>query len=171
MKAAAVITVSDGCARGLRPDLSGSALSKMLASEGFSVVHTCTVPDEIALIREAVCRWSRPDVRLIVTTGGTGIAPRDVTPEAIRPLLEKEMPGLGELMRLRGLEDTAAAAISRSLAGVLNRTLVLCLPGSVKGATQSLAAVAKLIPHILDLLSGATEHSRSEDAGGLDPAG
>jgi molybdenum cofactor synthesis domain-containing protein len=100
---------------------------------------------------------------LIVTTGGTGLAPRDVTPEAIRPLLEKEIAGLPELMRLRGLESTDFAALSRSLAGTRGATLILSLPGSPKGATQSLQAVLNILPHAVDILHGKTAHGATDN--------
>jgi len=155
---AAVITVSDGCAAGAKPDLSGPSLARLLAENKWEVVGITVVPDEIDAIRPEVKRLVAESVRLIVLTGGTGISPRDVTPEAVRPLLEKEIPGLGELMRLAGLEQTEKAALSRSLAGSIAASLILCLPGSTKGAMQSLAAVLGLLPHALDLLEGKTRH-------------
>ena len=117
------------------------------------------MPDELIRIQEQVRELSQDaEIDLIVTTGGTGLAPRDVTPEAIRPLLEKEIVGLPELMRLRGLESTDFAALSRSLAGTREETLILSLPGSPKGAAQSLQAVLKVLPHAIDILHGRTTH-------------
>jgi len=155
---AAVITVSDGCAAGLREDLSGPSLARLLSENGWEVAGVAVVPDEVEAIRPEVKKLVAESVRLIVLTGGTGISPRDVTPEAIRPLLEKEIPGLGELMRMSGLEQTQKAALTRSLAGCIATSLILCLPGSTKGALQSLAAVLSLLPHALDLLEGKTGH-------------
>lgn len=155
---AAVITVSDGCAAGLREDISGPSLARLLKENGWEIRGVSVVPDEIEAIQPEVRKLLADSVRLIVLTGGTGVSPRDVTPEAIRPILNKEIPGLGELMRLKGLEQTEKAALSRSLAGSIGASLILCLPGSAKGALQSLAAVLGLLPHALDLLEGKTGH-------------
>ena len=163
---AAVITISDGCYHKKREDTSGQKLSQMLTENQWEVVSTHILPDDLSRIQEQVLELTQDaEIDLIVTTGGTGLAPRDVTPEAIRPLLEKEIAGLSELMRLRGLESTEFAALSRSLAGARGETLILSLPGSPKGATQSLQAVLKILPHAVDILHsrtahGATDHSR-----------
>jgi molybdopterin adenylyltransferase len=155
---AAVITVSDGCAARTREDVSGPSLARLLSENGWEVAGTVVVPDETQAIQREVMKLVAASVRLIVLTGGTGISPRDVTPEAVRPMLEKEIPGFGELMRLRGFEKTGKAALSRSLAGCIAATLVLCVPGSPKGAIQSLEAVLGLLPHAIDLLEGKTAH-------------
>ncbi len=156
---AAVITVSDSCFEGRAVDRSGPALRNLLSANGWTVVHSQVVPDQPDQIRAATLQsLGLEEVGLVATTGGTGISGRDVTPETIRPLLDKEIPGLGELMRLRGLEETEFAALSRSFAGSLGESIVLCLPGSVKGATQSLRAVLPLLPHALELLKGNTAH-------------
>ena len=155
---AALLTISDGCFHGQREDLSGEALSELLIQHGWSVDTRQIVPDEIERIRTEIVELSDQPLDLVVTTGGTGLGPRDVTPEAIRPLLEKEAEGLAELMRLRGLEKTDFAALSRSLAGVRKETLILALPGSPKGATESLEAVMKLLAHTIDLIQGRTKH-------------
>jgi molybdenum cofactor synthesis domain-containing protein len=123
----------------------------------YQVVDRATVPDSISEIQEAI-RQLAPISDLILTTGGTGISEMDVTPEAVAPLLEKEIPGLGELMRFRGLEKTEYASLSRSLAGALGQCLILCLPGSPKGAVESLEAVSSVLPHAIQLLKGDTEH-------------
>ena len=159
---AAVITISDGCFHGQREDVSGSALADLLTRNQWDVASCDVLPDELDLIQEKIRELSeRPGLDLIVTTGGTGLSPRDVTPEAIRPLLEKEAPGMAELMRLRGVQVTDRAALSRSLAGLRHGTLILALPGSRKGATQSLQAVLALLPHAVDLIQGRTAHEPS----------
>ena len=156
---AAIITVSDGCYHDKREDTSGRKLAEMLTENQWEVLSTHIVPDELSRIQAQVRQLSQDaQIDLIVTTGGTGLAPRDVTPEAIRPLLEKEIAGLPELMRLRGLENTDFAALSRSLAGVREETLILGLAGSPKGAAQSLQAVLKILPHAVDILHGRTAH-------------
>jgi molybdenum cofactor synthesis domain-containing protein len=154
---AAIITISDGCYHDKREDTSGRKLAEILTENEWEVLSTHIVPDELSRIQAQVRKLSQDaQIDLIVTTGGTGLAPRDVTPEAIRPLLEKEIAGLPELMRLRGLESTDFAALSRSLAGTREETLILSLPGSPKGAAQSL--VLKILPHAVDLLHGKTAH-------------
>lgn len=156
---AAVITVSDSCAGGRSADRSGPALREILSDRGWTVRHTTVVPDEIDKIQSALLDAIRGQgVSLVATSGGTGISSRDVTPEAIRPLLDREIPGVGELMRLRGLEKSEFAALSRSFAGSIGETIVLCLPGSVKGATESLLAALPLLPHAVQLLRGDTQH-------------
>lgn len=158
---AAIITISDGCSLGTREDLSMPALRDLLLSEGWEIARTAVVPDDIESIQRAVldsCQGPEHN-DVVVTTGGTGVTLRDVTPEAVRPLLDKEIPGLGELMRLKGLQNTDYAVLSRSMAGSIGQSLVLCLPGSPKGATESLQAVMHLIPHVVDLLHGRTKHA------------
>ncbi len=146
-----VLTVSDGVTAGTRGDESGQRLADRLAGEGFEVERSA-VPDDAAVIAAAI-RGGAARHRLVVTTGGTGLTPRDVTPQALEPLLDYAVPGLAELMRATGLRSTPYAALSRSLAGVIGRTLVLALPGSPNGALESLEAVLPVIPHALETLA------------------
>jgi molybdopterin adenylyltransferase len=155
----AVITVSDSVVAGTREDLSGPAVRERLESFGWTVSAVELVPDESLQIAEAVRNLANSgDFSVILTTGGTGVALRDVTPEATRSVIEREIPGLGELMRFEGQKFTSHAVLSRGLAGVRGRTLIVNLPGSPKGAVESLDAIAKLIPHVVDLLEGRTLH-------------
>lgn len=152
-----MLTVSDSVAEGRRQDASGPAVSAALRELGYKVVEAETVPDlqpaiEAALLR--LCDFAQ----LVVTTGGTGIAERDVTPEATRAVAARVVDGIGELMRSSGLQHTPRAVLSRGIAAIRGRSLILNLPGSPKGAAESLDAVAKILPHALDLLAGKTEH-------------
>jgi len=158
LRAAIVITVSDSSFRGERKDLSGPAVAEALAEAGFDVLGSAIVPDEPAQIRDAILDAVREETCLIITTGGTGIAPRDVTPEVTRELCERLIEGIPERMRAEGLKKTPLAALSRAACGVRGKTLILNLPGSPKGATESLAAVIDLLPHVVDLLHGKTSH-------------
>jgi molybdopterin adenylyltransferase len=155
---AAVITVSDSCSRGKREDLSGPSVAQLLQKLNFSVVQREVVSDDSTKIRNLLIRLAR-EVRLIVTTGGTGIAPRDVTPEATAAVCDKLLDGVAERMRSEGAKKTPLAALSRGVCGVRGRALILNLPGSPQGAVESLEAVAELIPHALDLLGGKTDHT------------
>jgi molybdopterin adenylyltransferase len=155
---AAVVTVSDSCARGDRADLSGPAVAEVLKKSGFRLVATRIVQDDSMQIQNALVHLAI-DARLIVTTGGTGIAPRDVTPEATEAICDRLIDGVAERMRLEGREKTPFSALSRAVCGVRGKTLILNLPGSPGGAVESLEAVLDVIPHALDLLDGKTEHS------------
>lgn len=155
---AAVITCSDAASRGEREDQSGPAVRALLRDRGFEVDEVRVVPDEIDAIAKAIVEATDAGARLVVTTGGTGIAPRDVTPEATMRVCEKVVPGFGELMRLRSLEKTEMAALSRAQAAIRGTALVVNLPGSVRGAVENLEAVVHLVPHALQLLAGNTKH-------------
>ena len=154
---AAVVTVSDSCARGERQDRSGLAVAQALEKCQFTVANREVVSDDLIQIQNLLIRLAR-EVRLIVTTGGTGIAARDVTPEATTAVCDRLLDGVSERMRSEGLKKTPFAALSRGLCGVRGKTLILNLPGSPAGAVESLEAVAGLLPHAIDLLSGKTEH-------------
>ena len=154
---AAVVTVSDSCARGEREDLSGPAVVHLLQKLSFSVTVREVVPDETVQIQNLLIRLAR-EVHFIVTTGGTGIAARDVTPEATVAVCDRVLDGVAERMRSEGIKKTPFAALSRGVCGVRGRALILNLPGSPAGAVESLEAVAGLVPHALELLGGKTEH-------------
>jgi molybdenum cofactor synthesis domain-containing protein len=155
---AAVVTVSDSCARGERKDASGPAVTQLLEKLQFSVIAREVVSDDEIQIQNLLIRLAR-EVRLIVTTGGTGIAARDVTPEATVKVCDRLLDGVAERMRSEGMKKTPFAALSRGACGVRGKSLILNLPGSPAGAVESLEAVAALLPHALELLSGKTEHN------------
>jgi|SRR5580698_1469501 molybdopterin adenylyltransferase len=154
---AAVLTVSDSCSRGERVDLSGPAVAKALERHKFQVVVRSIVDDERASIQDKLIELCR-SARLVVTTGGTGLAPRDVTPEATTAVCERLVDGIAEQMRLRGMQKTRFAALSRAVCGVRGTSLILNLPGSPAGAVESLEAVMNLLPHALELIAGQTGH-------------
>jgi molybdopterin adenylyltransferase len=154
---AAVITVSDSCARGDRTDVSGPAIGELLRARNFAVVGNEVVPDEQHAIQTAIAYWVE-QARLVVTTGGTGIAERDVTPEATEAVCERSLIGVAERMRSEGAKKTPFAALSRGVCGIRRKSVILNLPGSPSGAIESLQAVVELLPHALDVLSGKTEH-------------
>jgi molybdopterin adenylyltransferase len=155
---AAVVTVSDRVSEGTRVDESGDEAERLLRDAGFDVATRTLVADDANDISSALRGLVDQGVALVVTTGGTGLAPRDVTPEATRTVITREAPGLAELMRLEGLKKTPHAALSRALAGTAGATLIVNLPGSVKAVRESLEAVLPVLPHALDLVAGETEH-------------
>lgn len=154
---AAVLTVSDRCSRGEAEDRSGPALREMLVARlGAEVVDHACEPDELERLARVFREWSEPQRRidLIVSTGGTGLAPRDVTPEAARSVIEREHAGLMELARLRCYDKTPKTYLSRGVAGTRNRTLIITLPGSPRGATENLEALLDILPHAIETLRG-----------------
>ena len=158
---AAVITISDSASRGEREDRSGPALVTELEKLGARVAATEIISDDRELISTKLRMYSdRDDINLILTTGGTGFAPRDNTPEATREVIEKEAPGLAELMRLRSLDQTPLAPLSRSVCGIRGRTLIINLPGSTRGAVENFTAIRSALPHGIDLLSGSTRENQ-----------
>ena len=159
---AVVITVSDSVAAGTREDQSGPAVAERLRSLGWDA-EIQVLPDEPEQITERLISLSNSGrVEGIFTTGGTGVAPRDRTPEATKAVIDKEIPGMAEWMRLEGRRFTHRALLSRGIAGTRGETLIVNLPGSPKGAVQSLDSVADLIEHVVDLLHGRTEHRETE---------
>ena len=156
-RSAMVLTISDGVSAGTRQDESGEALAARLSEIGFSV-ERAAVPDDEERIARAVAEAAE-HVELVVSTGGTGLGPRDRTPQTLHGLLDYEIPGFGEQMRAYGRERTAMADLSRSVAGVLGTTLVIATPGSRSGALESLAAVEPILKHALETLGGRTQHA------------
>ena len=158
----AILTISDRVSRGEAVDRSGEALVELVTSSGLGeVIARDLVSDDIAQIKRCVERWcgSGGDViaDLILTTGGTGLSPRDVTPEAITPMLEKPAPNLMELARYRCLETTPLAYLSRGVSGVIGQTLVIALPGSPAGAVEQLSAILDILPHAIDIATGKSD--------------
>lgn len=156
---ATVLTVSDACSQGERHDASGEALVEMLKEIGAEVVATKIVSDDLEPLSNTLREFAkRKDVNLIITTGGTGLAPRDNTPEATLAVIEREAPGLAEAMRMQTLQNTPMAMISRGVCGVYAGTLIVNLPGSPKAVRESFAVIAPVLKHAVELLSGKTSH-------------
>jgi molybdopterin adenylyltransferase len=158
----AVVTISDSALAGKREDVSGPLLEQRVKELGWAVAKRALVPDDRTLIAKTVANLCDCDV--VLTTGGTGLAPRDVTPEAVKLIADREIPGFGELMRSEGLKSTKFAPLSRGGAVARGSALIVMLPGSPRGAIDSLNAVSGLIPHVVDLLHGRTEHKEKLSA-------
>jgi molybdenum cofactor biosynthesis protein B len=163
--AATVVTVSDGVAQGVRDDSSGRAVATLLEGSGFEVRRREIVPDDQEQIAGVLRRLADAGTALVVTTGGTGLGPRDVTPEATRAVIERDAPGLAEEMRAAGRGSTPFAALSRGIVGSTGATLIVNLPGSERGAVESLNAILPTLPHALRLLAGHTAHDPAEGHG------
>ncbi len=155
---AAILTLSDKGARGERVDESGPALAAWLAEQGVQIVQSRIIADEFEQIVAVLTEWADADMAdLILTTGGTGVSPRDITPEATLQVVERVIPGLGELMRIRSLEKTPMASLSRAVAGIRHQSLILNLPGSPKGARENLEAVWPTLGHAVEKIRGGQE--------------
>jgi molybdopterin adenylyltransferase len=150
-----VITVSDRGARGQREDASGPAIARMLEAEGMEIIGRRIIPDEKEMIRQMLLEWCNGgDADLILTTGGTGVSPRDVTPDATREVIDREIPGMAEAMRHQSAAVTPHAMISRALVGIRGRTLIINLPGSPKGATENLSILIPALTHAIEKIKG-----------------
>ncbi len=149
----AILTVSDRSSRGEREDLSGPVLQELIQAAGGKIVITAIVPDEMEVIQQKLISWADSEgIDVILTSGGTGFAARDITPEATRSVLEKLTPGLDEAMRLNSLQITPHAMLSRAVSGIRNKTLIINLPGSPKGAKENLEVVLPVLEHAVKLL-------------------
>jgi molybdopterin adenylyltransferase len=156
-----ILTVSDRCSRRERPDLSGPALAELVTAQGWKVARTAILPDELAELRTTLSAWAdEAGLDVILTSGGTGFAPRDVTPEATRSVIEREAPGLAEAMRFESLKSTPHAMLSRALAGIRGRVLIINLPGSPKAALENLQVILPVLPHAVELLHDHPEAER-----------
>jgi molybdopterin adenylyltransferase len=155
-----ILTISDHAAAGTATDQSGPALEHSVAGRGWTLKATRIVPDDVQQIQTAILELAEAEgCTLVLTTGGTGVAPRDVTPEAVRAIATKELPGFGEMMRAESLKISRHAILLRNMAAVVGRTLVVCLPGTPKGAVECLSFVAGVIPHaVAQINEQPTEH-------------
>ncbi len=158
LKTASVLTISDSSYLGKRQDISGPAIVRELETAGFKILHASILPDEKDAIAARLIECSEV-TQLVVTVGGTGIAARDVTPEATLAVVERRVDGIAEKMRLEGSRKTPFAALSRGVCGIRGKTLMLNLPGSPTAAVESLQAVMQILPHALELLRGNTQHA------------
>ncbi len=151
----AILTVSDSCSQGEREDISGQTIKDMLPEDSFEISRKKIVADEHEKIVNELKHFSdKADIDVVFTTGGTGLGPRDVTPEATASVCERIIPGLGEMMRAEGLKKTKNAILSRGIAGICNRTLVINLPGSPRGVKESLEIILNVLPHAVDMMHG-----------------
>jgi molybdenum cofactor synthesis domain-containing protein len=156
---AKILILSDAVSRGERTDLSGPAVREALEAHGWQVAAIEVLPDNLATIQKKLeALTDADDCDAVVTSGGTGVGPRDVTPEATRAVIEKDIPGLAELMRAAGLKKTRRAVLSRGIVGVRKGKLIVNLPGSPRGACESLESILDLLPHVVDLIQGRTAH-------------
>ena len=156
---AVVLTISDACSRGEREDTSGAALAQLLTDLGATIVERKILSDDLEPLAQTLRELAdRSDVNLIITTGGTGLGPRDNTPEATQSIIEREAPGVAEAIRAESLKVTPMAMISRAVCGVRSETLIINLPGSPKAVKESFAVIAPVLSHALDLLAGKTTH-------------
>ena len=156
---AAVLTVSDSVFQGKRRDGSGPAVVELLQQNGWTVAHTRVVADDLAVLAATLRELSSQGVEAVFTTGGTGVAARDVTPEATRKVITREIPGLAEQMRRDGAKSTPTAALSRGVAGIAGHSLIINLPGSPQGAADSLKSILPILPHSVELLAGGDPHA------------
>ena len=155
------MTVSDRSSHGERPDLSGPALVERVTAQGWSVVRTAVLPDDLPALREILAAWAdEGQLDVILTTGGTGFGPRDVTPEATELVIEREAPGLAEAMRFESLKATPHAMLSRALAGIRGNVLIINLPGSQKAAIENFQVVLPVLPHAVELLHNDPDSER-----------
>lgn len=157
---AKILVLSDSTAAGRHQDLTGPAVRELLEARGWTVTALEVLPDDLERVREQLRHWTDDaDCDAVFTAGGTGLSPRDVTPEATRSVIEKDIPGFSELMRAEGVKQNRRAALSRGLAGLRRGRLIVNLPGSPRGARESLQAIIDLLPHAIDIAQGRTEHS------------
>jgi len=154
-----IVTISDRCSAGKRKDESGEFLKKKTAKAGWLLVSYQVIPDEEKVIKDTLVQLAdKKKVDLILTAGGTGLSPRDVTPEATRKVITKEIPGISEVMRMKSLDKTPYAVLSRGISGFRKETLIINLPGSLKGVKECLEIIFPVIPHALEIIKGGKTH-------------
>jgi molybdenum cofactor synthesis domain-containing protein len=164
MITAAILTLSDKGSRGEREDLSGPAIAEMMKGIGAVVEYYEVIPDERELIKEKLMEYSKK-ADIIFTTGGTGLSPRDVTPEATLEVIDREIPGIAEAMRSEGLKKTKRAMLSRAVAGVRDKCIIVNLPGSLKAVREGLEVLLDVIPHAVEKIKGSTEDCATREPG------
>ena len=159
MITSAILTISDLGSQGKRQDISGETIATILSNHSIKIISKEIVPDEIALIQQQLVKWTGSgDIDLILTTGGTGLSPRDVTPEATYPLLERHIPGISESIRSTTHSNTQMSIISRGVSGIRNNCLIINLPGSAQAVKECMAIIIPIIPHAIDLMKGNTSN-------------